>query len=322
MTNKTNIYSAILLLFCVNLYSQQRIITGRVIDEDEQPLPGVTILIDNNVYANTDFNGLFIIEIDSSLDKYLKFSFVGYETKVIEIEDSLSTPLLIKLFSNADPYSHPTPTPARVIQPIGFTAGWSADFVYTNYSMFESILGSFNDSILESSSIGVNYFELGPELNRLYARIGFGYSLNSDRDYNDSVDLEVNTSLYGFSIGYDLIDSRRFLFSPFLSIKLNRYRLLNSNNDRKITLTSYIEERSLDLRFNQVTGFAGAYLAYKIKPKYYYPADNISVGAYAGYIFKMNEKPWIYTRNNRITSNEQIRIKNYSFGIQVLFNIE
>ena len=67
MKIKTNKY-ILLLLFVVGLsgYSQKVLISGKVVDEQGVPLPGVTVL--EKATANgtsTDFDGKYVIDIDS-----------------------------------------------------------------------------------------------------------------------------------------------------------------------------------------------------------------------------------------------------------------
>lgn len=64
---------------------QERTITGRVIDETEQPLPGVTVVIDNTTIGTiTDSKGIFSLSIPIDA-KVVYFSFVGMKTMEIPI---------------------------------------------------------------------------------------------------------------------------------------------------------------------------------------------------------------------------------------------
>src|ERR1051326_467577 len=76
------LYFAIFLLLRINGYSQN--ITGRVTDESDNPISGVTVLIKGTKTATaTANNGAFSIQ--ASLGNVLVFSAVSYETKEVKI---------------------------------------------------------------------------------------------------------------------------------------------------------------------------------------------------------------------------------------------
>ena len=58
-------------------------VSGNVVDQDGQPIPGVTILDenDNTKGTVTDFDGNFTISVPS--DGSLNVSFIGYESQTI-----------------------------------------------------------------------------------------------------------------------------------------------------------------------------------------------------------------------------------------------
>ena len=79
----------ILILFALIpffLFSQSKIVTGTVNDENNLPLVGVNITVDNsNIGALTDFDGNYTISIPSNLPKKLTFSYLGYTTQEIDV---------------------------------------------------------------------------------------------------------------------------------------------------------------------------------------------------------------------------------------------
>lgn len=81
-----------ILIFAFNiiissLYSQDKTIEGRVIAEDFEILPGVSIMIYDTVeVGRTDLNGFFQIDIPIS-EKKILFVFVGMEPTNIELAD-------------------------------------------------------------------------------------------------------------------------------------------------------------------------------------------------------------------------------------------
>src|SRR5437660_12593347 len=65
-------------LSCLTLLAQQRTVTGKVMDPDGKPLPGVTIGIKGtNTNVATDANGAFSILVSSD-QSVLKFSSAGF----------------------------------------------------------------------------------------------------------------------------------------------------------------------------------------------------------------------------------------------------
>src|SRR5690242_7034209 len=70
-----------------NLYSQNKTIKGRVIDDNLETLPYVSIVIDDTVnVGRTDLNGFFQIDIPVSVKK-ISFRAVGLDPATIELGD-------------------------------------------------------------------------------------------------------------------------------------------------------------------------------------------------------------------------------------------
>lgn len=81
----------LLILFIVisismcSLYSQTKTIKGRVISDDFEILPQVSIMINDTIeVGRTDANGFFLIDIPISKKK-LTFVFIGVESTNIEL---------------------------------------------------------------------------------------------------------------------------------------------------------------------------------------------------------------------------------------------
>ena len=74
--------------FCSSNIDAQNV-TGKVMDDTGQPLPGVTITISNgskNYGTTTDLNGKFSIKADRG--QILKFSYIGFVTRQVKITSS------------------------------------------------------------------------------------------------------------------------------------------------------------------------------------------------------------------------------------------
>lgn len=75
---------AIAMFFSIPLLSQVREINGRVLDEDNLPMIGVTVVVEGSpVGTVTDSEGNFTIEASS--DDRLHFSFVGYQDRSVPV---------------------------------------------------------------------------------------------------------------------------------------------------------------------------------------------------------------------------------------------
>ena len=75
----------VFILFPIFVYSQTKMISGTVNDENNIPLVGVNISVENsNIGALTDFDGNYLITIPSDKPKVLIFSYLGYSTQEID----------------------------------------------------------------------------------------------------------------------------------------------------------------------------------------------------------------------------------------------
>ncbi|HSV76502.1 MAG TPA: hypothetical protein VLH37_05665 [Bacteroidales bacterium] len=200
---------------------------------------------------------------------------------------------------------------------IGYFA--QADFIFKDFGEFRAALGDSNIDIL-NVNLGSITFGLSGMFNRIYAGISYGLS-NSFADISDSLSIDLEYSKYGLHFGYNLVYSPRFIITPKIAIKWNRHRLINSAYDRRISLDEYLAVRDLDIRFNQLTGFAGLRLAYKMYNPIFLGRGYLTAGVFAGYCFKINDKPWIFSRENRLTTDYKIHVKNLNFGLSVSINL-
>lgn len=90
MVKECRVAIVIALFFCSTFaaIAQERVITGTVVSADDQePLPGVSVVVTGTSRgAITDFDGNYRVAIEEE-DASLTFSFVGYETRNIPVED-------------------------------------------------------------------------------------------------------------------------------------------------------------------------------------------------------------------------------------------
>ena len=91
---KLFLFTAVVLC-TVTLFAQTSV-SGTVVDDEGQPIPGVTILDSNNEQNGTvsDFDGNFTISVPS--DAELKVSFIGFESQTIEVSGQTNLTISLK----------------------------------------------------------------------------------------------------------------------------------------------------------------------------------------------------------------------------------
>ncbi len=83
---KRIIYFFCLILFSVSAFGQAKV-RGHVLDENNEPMVGANVVIENTYYgASTDINGKFIFSGVPVGNYSLKVSYIGYENYVKEIQ--------------------------------------------------------------------------------------------------------------------------------------------------------------------------------------------------------------------------------------------
>ena len=85
--NFRNILPVLMLMFSTCLFSQSILVSGIVVDEGGNPLPGVTVLIEGtNRGTSTTFEGTYAIKADNE-NQNIQFSYISFETQSILIGD-------------------------------------------------------------------------------------------------------------------------------------------------------------------------------------------------------------------------------------------
>jgi TonB-linked SusC/RagA family outer membrane protein len=80
----------LLLFFPILLFSQNRDIRGKVVDDTGAPVPGVTILLRGTTNGTTtDFNGEFSLS-GVPVGTFLDFSFIGLKSKSVEVTSNVA----------------------------------------------------------------------------------------------------------------------------------------------------------------------------------------------------------------------------------------
>ena len=79
---KTAIFS--LMLFVGNIAMAQSTISGSISDSDQQPLPGVNIIVNgSNSGASSDFDGNFTLKTSSEFPFSITISSIGFGSQTI-----------------------------------------------------------------------------------------------------------------------------------------------------------------------------------------------------------------------------------------------
>ena len=321
------IISIILFFLSVNAFSQSKIIVGRVFESSGNPLFGVLVSQNNNRNTGwTDRNGIFHLLIDEELEDTIILERKGYLSLQINQIDTISSVLSLimqrdssmKEINYEEYYNECVDTTES--KSIGLHTSVFVDYSLLDFSNFESTIQKYNSDFMDYAGV-VAGFEMDFVFNKLVTGISYGYSLRSNSKH-DSLKLESLATQLGFSLGYNLISSERILLTPKLSIKWNRYQLENSDKQRQIPIAKYSSDRDIDMRFNQLTAFAGLSISYKMYNNTPFSTDYWTFGLFGGYLMSLNDSPWVYSKGNRLLTNKKISVSNYSFGMLFSFNID
>ena len=150
-----NLLLAILLL-PLTIFSQSKTVTGTVNDENNIPLVGVNIVLDDsNVGALTDFDGNYSITIPSGKSNTLIFSYLGYTTQ--EVDASISENINIIMI--------PDPTQLEEVVVIGYGSILKKDLTgsLSSVEVEEEVANQSNsiDQLLQGRAAGVQVIQNG-----------------------------------------------------------------------------------------------------------------------------------------------------------------
>ena len=98
MKFKSKLTLIVMLLFSIAIFAQESFtLSGNVVSADDNlPIPGVNIIIQGTTTGtSTDFDGNYQIEVKAG--DVLQFSYVGFSTQSITINNQTETYSIIKL---------------------------------------------------------------------------------------------------------------------------------------------------------------------------------------------------------------------------------
>ena len=85
-----------LMFFSFPFFSQNLIITGKVVDENKETMPGVNIKVEGKEGgATTDLDGRYFITVDNQLNTLI-FSFIGYKSQAVTVNDKIKIDIQLK----------------------------------------------------------------------------------------------------------------------------------------------------------------------------------------------------------------------------------
>lgn len=171
------------------------------------------------------------------------------------------------------------------------------EYLPVNFSSYRKQIEDYNIDLLNLSEVF-----LGFNFQYIYQNhsigLDLGFSKNKD-DYQDSLHLGVNGLMVGLSYSYRIINREKWEFSPIIAARWFRYRMMNSNIEYDLDLNTHLEDRDLDLRFNQAVGSVGGKINFKL-PHYENRIQHVNLAVYGGYQFKLHQKTQLYSRRNRL----------------------
>jgi len=298
--------------------AQETVVTGLIRDNRDVPIVGARVCQVNTANCTAaDKNGIFHLLLETGKDGSLKVECLGFNPVEVVINESTSFPLNITLTPMYipdeafldDSYSDRSNN-------IIIRSSLILDAVFTDFTEFAPLLGNYNTDVMDYFSVA------GPEFGASVSRIYFGFGVGMGYSYKDDYDtliIDLNNTSYKLNLGFDLVNTSRIRLTPLLSLRWLKYRLQNYAGERKISLASYLEERDLDLRFNQTIAVAGLNIEYLMYSQTDGHGDYWSVGLFGGYAAKLNRKPWIYSRGNRIMTDDKINFKPATVGISISY---
>ena len=91
--SKGSVMLIVLIFVVANMFAQEINVSGKIVDNDKNPLPGVTIVIKGTTHGTiSDFDGNFTIA-GVKTGKILEFSFIGFRTQEIPATEVINVTL-------------------------------------------------------------------------------------------------------------------------------------------------------------------------------------------------------------------------------------
>src|SRR3989304_4554951 len=195
MKNLILVIISVLLMSGINSTGQKITVTGTVIDENGQPLPGVNIIEKGTSNGTvSDINGKFSMAVNEKAT--LVFNFIGYESEEVKVEGK--TVINVQLL--------PAVAALEEVVVVGYAAMKKSELTgcVTSVSSSNGLFGRFAGRSMQKSAAPANFNGYNYDFNTE------GYSAINESGFKD---VSVNP-LSTFSIDVDVAsyaNIRRFL---------------------------------------------------------------------------------------------------------------
>jgi hypothetical protein len=310
--------ATIVLLASLSLVAgaQGTVVTGIIRDDRAVPIVGATVCqVNTSNCTAADMNGIFHLLLEQGKEMNLQVECLGFNPVEVVIDESTAYPLKITLTPAYVPDAlFPDDSYSDLSNGVIMRSSLIMDVIFTDFAQFTPSLGSHNTDLMKSFAV------IGPELGASFSRVYLGLGIGMGYNYKDDTDtltVDLKNSSYKLNFGFDLVSSQRIRLTPLISLRWLRYRLMNYPGDRKITLTRYLEERDIELRFNQTVAVAGLNMEYIMYSGLRGSSDYWSFGVAGGYAMKLNRTPWVYSRGNRVMTDNMIGLDPLTFSITI-----
>ncbi len=211
-------------------------VSGQVVDKDNQPLPGTTVMVpETTIGAVTDINGRYSITVPSNTD-YLSFSFIGFETQTLPITSSV---INVKMVENI--------MDLEEVMAVGYGVRGDTDFDDALHGKVAGVMVQGNSRMKsrESESIAVPFNQTENQTTVDF-EIKTPYSVKSDNK-SYSVDMAVyQVPAYYQYYSVPKINSDAFLIANITDWE--KYNLLEGEANIFFEET-YIGKSLIDVRF-------------------------------------------------------------------------
>ena len=317
-TGKLIVATLILAAMQLTAMAQGTLVSGVVRDNRDVPIVGATVCqISTTNCTTSDRNGLFQVLFEQDKGMRLLVECLGFNPVEVIIDESTVYPLTVNLTPMYLPDEGFVDDEYGNFQGgVIMRSALTLNALFTDYSEFTPYIGSYNTDLMRFFSVAGP--ELGASFARVYFGIGFGMGYGN-KDDNDTLAIDISNTSYNLTIGYDLISSRRIRLTPTVTARWLRCRLQNYPGERKIPLTTYLDERDIDIRFNQAIAVAGLNLEYLMYSGTAGKGDYWSVGLSGGYAIRINQSPWVYSRGNRLITDRRIDLSPVAVSLSISY---
>lgn len=304
----------------VSLCDAQILVSGMIVDEEGNGIPGAWIIQAKSRKGHfSDFHGGFHIVAESILPDTVYISKKGFYDKTLTDLETIQSPLTVVLEKDPSnispqlkPYYKPDQNRVSEIEP---TLSFVGDISKFDFSEFRSIVGDYSMNLLQNVS-GTIGLEFGITWDSHYIGASYGFNHAVDLEY-DSLNIRLHTTKYGLHVGHHILNSDKFRITPRFTLMWNRFRLIHNATSHRIPIEQYLEYRDLDIRFNLITGIVGIRAAFNMDSENFLYSNRVEFGAYVGYHFGFQFRPWVYSSRNRLLSDQKLGIMNLSGGMHV-----